>query len=251
MGGELGAVCDEFFVSCRMHLKLDLGLERETVLHFFDRIRKEFPGLKKMRRRDDSAIVLEEESDDHGSRRWIRLDPRSLRFGFVAPPNLDEARRFGELIHTQAPFHLTLGDLDFDHMEVMYGFDLHYRGNHDQLVAETLMGDGPASGFLTGEHVKHIVDAQPQWGVALTPDCDLQAYIEVRSRTSTFEIRRESFETQPITVLLTLRKYWGVDPPATSVDALGRLFDTINEIATEHVVPNFVNPLAAAIASRP
>ncbi len=252
MNSGLGAVCDEFYINCRLFLKLDMPLERDTVLHFFDRLRKEYPGLSKLRRRDDGCLLLEEESvGDRGSRRWVRLDHGSLRFGHFSPPDIEEVRRFGSLILTQAPYHLSFSDIDFDHLELIYGFDLDYRGNHDQLVAETLMGDHAAGGFLFGDDTAHIIDAQPYFGVALSPECDLQAYVEVKSRTTTYEVRSGSFENAPISVFLTARKYWGVDAPDTLVEALGTLFDVTDELATERVVPGFVNPLAVAIASRP
>ncbi len=247
---ELGAVCDEFYVSSRLFLKLEMGLERETVLHFFDRIRKEYPGLRRLRRRDGKCMVLEEEADEQGSRRWIRLDPTSLRFGHFAPSNTDDVRRFGDLILKQAPYHFSFSDIDYDHLEVVYGFDLEYRGNHDHLVAETLLGEHAGSGLLLGDRSSHVIDAQPCFGIALTPACDLQAYVEVKSRTTTFEVRSEVFEGEPISVLFTSRQYWGVADPPTLDDALGRLFEASDELASETIVPNFVNPLAAAIASR-
>jgi len=251
MNHGLGAVCDDFYVSCRLFLKLELKLERETVLHFFDRIRKEYPGLKKLRRRDVDCLVLEEEPDEHGSRRWIRLDSGSLRFGQYAPIDTQEVLRFGELILTQAPYHLSFSDIDFDHLELLYGFDLEYRGNHDRLVAETLMGEHAATSLLFGDDAAHIIDAQPYFGIALTPECDLQTYIEVKSRTTTFEIRSDSYENEPINVFLTARKYWGVDPVVDLVSAFRTLYDICEEQAVQRVVPNFVNPLAAAIASQP
>lgn len=251
MSDGLGAVCDEFYVCTRLFLKLDMTLQRETVLHFLDRIRKEFPELKKLRRRDDGCLMLEEEPDEGGSRRWIRLDQNSLRFGQYAPTDLDDIRRFGELIFTQAPYHLSFSDIDFDHLELSFGFDLEYCGNHDQLVAETLLGDHPAAGLFFGDDAAHIIDAQPYFGIALTPECDLQAYVEIKSRTTTFEVRNDSYEPQPISVLLTLRKYWGVRPPESLDSALNMMFDRAAELATDLVVPNMVNPLAAAIASRP
>lgn len=250
MSDSLGAVCDEFYVSSRLFLKLELKLERETVLHFFDRIRKEYPGLKKLRRRDGDCLVLEEEADERGSRRWIRLDSGSLRFGHFAPQDTDDVARFGELILTQAPYHLSFSDIDFDHLEVLYGFDLEYCGNHDQLVAETLLGEHSATSLLFGDDTAHIIDVQPYFGIALSPECDLQAYVEVKSRTTTFEVRSGTYENEPISVFLTARKYWGMDPSANLVNTLRTLFEVAEEQATERVVPNFVNPLAAAIASR-
>jgi hypothetical protein len=251
MNGGLGAVCSEFYVSSRLFLKLEMSLERDTVLHFFDRLRREFPGLSKLRRRDDGCLLLEEEeTEESDSRRWIRLDPSCMRFGHIAPADTEEVRRYGELILTQAPYHLSFSDIDYDHLELIYAFDLEYRGNHDQLVAETFSGDRAANGFLFGEQATHIIDVQPYFGIALTPQCDLQAYVEVKSRTTTYEVRSGSFETQPISVMFTVRKYWGVDRPASAVDALRALFDTADELATDTIVPTFVNPLAAAIASR-
>ena len=118
---QYASVCDDFYVSSRLFLKLDMNLQRETILHFFDRIRKEYPGLRKLRRRDDAqagsasqqagfandCLVLEEEAPERGPRRWIRLDRTSLRFGHFGPPDTDDVRRFGELILTQAPYHLS------------------------------------------------------------------------------------------------------------------------------------------------
>ena len=137
---QFATVCDDFYVSSRLFLKLHMNLERETILHFFDRIRKEYPGLRKLRRRDDNCLILEEEAFERSPRRWIRLDRTSLRFGHFGPPDTDDIRRFGDLIMTQAPYHLSFSDIDFDHLEVIYGFDLEYRGNHDQVVSETLLG---------------------------------------------------------------------------------------------------------------
>jgi hypothetical protein len=118
------------------------------------------------------------------------------------------------------------------------------------LVADTLMGEGAAGAFMFGANTAHVIDAQPYVGIALTPECDLQAYVEVKSRTTTYEVRSGTFEASPISVLLTVRKYWGVDGPASLVEGLESLFNAADELATERVVPIFVNPLAAAIASR-
>jgi len=246
-----GAVCDDFYVTCRLFFKLEMSPSRETILHFFDRLRKDLPFLKKLRLREPGTIVLEEDTDEEDSRRWVRIDGNSLRFGYFAPPSPQHVRRLAKIILEQAPFHLTFSELDYDHLEVIYGFDLAYRGNHDQLVAETLLGGHAAAGFLLGEHAAHTIDAQPYFGIALTPECDLQAYVEVKSRTTTFEVRSASYENEPITVFVTVRKYWGNERADSLASVAEQLFDLTDELAMERVVPSFVNPLAAAIASQP
>lgn len=250
MNNNLGSMADEFYVSIRLYLKLEMEQSPETVLQFFDRLRRKYPLMTKMRRREADSLVLEESAEESTSRRWVRIEPDSLRFGHYMPTDLDDVREFGEFILSQAPYYLTFSEINYDHMELVYGFDLDYRGNHDQLVAETLYGDLPEGNFLVGGEGAHIIDAQPYWGIALTPDCDLQAYLEVKSRTSTYEVRSGHFDPQPISVYLTLRKYWGVNPPESPGGAMTMLFDEADQLATDRIVPTFVNPLAAAIASR-
>lgn len=250
MSYGLGAQCDEFSVHCRLYLKLDMALDHEAILHFFDRVRKDHPCLKKLRRREGGAFSLEDEAEDQGTRRWLRLEPNCIKFGCAAPTQPDEVRPFGSLILTQAPYHLTLSDLVYDHLEVVYSFDLRYRGNHDKLIAETLMADHLAGDFLFSDRAHHVLDAQPCYGIALSGDCDLQAYVEVKSRTSAYEVRADNYPGSAISVLLTVRRYWGLADGISPQEMLPVLFDTADELATEKIVPGFVNPLAAAIAGR-
>lgn len=251
MSLAFGAQCDDFHVATRLFLKLELGLERESVLHFFDTVRREFPGMRKFRRREDGALLLEEDEDDDGARRWLRLDETAIRTGHYNPAALDEAERLGNVVLKLAPYHLTLSELDFDHLEVVLGFDLEYRGNHDQLVAETFFTEGPLAGLLTHEGVRHAIDAQPFLGVTVSESCDTQVYLEIKSRTSTYEVRTQQFEPQPLSVFLTVRRYWGFDGGQSLTEVHHDLVERAEEWAVSRIVPIVVNPLAQAIASRP
>jgi hypothetical protein len=250
MSTPFGALCDEYYVSSRLFFKLELSLQRETILHFFDTIRKEFPSMRKFRRRENGMFVLEEEPIETPSRRWLRLEPASLRFGYYSPPDIDTAKAMSDVVLEHAPYHLTFSDIDFDYLELIYGFDMEYRGNHDQLVAETLYGDHAFANVLLGEEAVHAIECQPYFGVALTPDCDVQAYVEVKGRTSSYEVRTGEFEPAPLSVFMTLRKYWGFGQPGTLLEAQRQLFERADEFAANRVVPTLVNPLAHAIASR-
>lgn len=254
MKASLGAQCDDFYTSSRLYLKLDLSLERETVLHFFDRIRREYPSMRRMRRRDDGSLVLEDsdaESREARTKRWIRLEPGALRFGYFAPPTPEDYRKFGQVLLENAPHHLTLSDLDMDYLEVVYGFDLVYAGNHDRLVAETLYADHPFASFLLGHEAVHTIDCQPSFGITLNGSCDTQAYLELKSRTTTYEVRTGEFDDQLLSVYLTIRRYWGFGESTELAQAYQQLADLGEQLATRRVVPLVVNPLAHAIASRP
>ena len=251
MSLAFGAHCDDFHIATRLFLKLDLTMERETVLHFFDSVKREFPTMRKLRRREDTSLVLEEDEDDHGERRWLRLDEAAIRFGHHNPSQLNQAEQLGQVVLKMAPYHLTLGELDYDHLEVVLGFDLEYRGNHDQLVADTFFTDGPLAGLFNHHSVLHSIDAQPFLGSAVTESCDTQVYIEVKSRTSTYEVRTAQYESQPLSVFLTLRRYWGFSQMDSLTDVHRELNERAFDWAAERVVPLVVNPLAQAIASRP
>ncbi len=251
MSNIFGAHCDDFHVATRLFLKLDLGLERETVRHFFDSVMREFPLLRKLRRRDDASLLLEEDESDDGTKRWIRLDAGAIRLGHFNPPSLEEAERLGQVVLKMAPYHLTLGELDYDHLEVVMGFDLEYRGNHDQLVAETFFSEGPLAGLLGHEGVMQTIDSQPFLGLSLSENCDTQVYLEVKSRTSTFEVRTQQYEVQPLSVFLTHRRYWGFSAGENLLDVHRELSERAEEWAVSRVIPLLVNPLAQAIASRP
>jgi hypothetical protein len=248
MIGDFGSVCDDFYVSTRLFLKLEMALDRETVLHFFDRLRKEFPRMTKFRRRDDGCLVLEEDTVESPSRHWVRLEPYSLRFGHFAPPNSSSLREMAAVVLEHAPYHLTFNDLDYDHLEVVYGFDLNYRGNHDRLIAETLWADHPLAALLLSREAVHPIDAQPYFGFALNDTCDVQAYVEVKSRSTTYEVRTGQFEEQPLSVYLTVRKYWGTGLAEPLVEVHRKLYDWAEELAADKVVPILVTPLAQAIA---
>lgn len=255
MDALFGAPCEDFHFSSRLFLKLPLSRERESVLHFFERLQRDFPKLTRMRSRDDGALILEEEDPGTGPRRWVRLDQRALRFGHFAPPDEEAPGRLGRLVLEQAPYHLTLSPLDMDRLEVVFGFDLEFRGNHDQLVAETLMGDHLFGALLSSDDPTdgnkfQAIDCQPYFGMALTPACDLQAYFEVKSRTATFEVRTKEYENQTITIYLTLRKYFGYTEPRPLVDEFNHMLEVADDLSRHRVIPCMVKPLAEAIAAR-
>lgn len=253
MKSTLGAHCDDFHTSTRLFFKLDLSLERESTVHFFERVRREYSAMRRFRRRDDNALILEEnDAENRGdAQRWIRLEPSSLRFGNFAPPNRAHCRQFGRFVLDQAPAHLTISDLDIDHMEVVYGFDMEFSGNHDQLVAETLFHDHPLASFIMGDEAVHTVDCQPFFGIALTPKCDIQAYLEIKGRTSSYEIRTGDYDTQLLSVNLSVRRYWGFEETPDLPAAYEKLADIADDLAVNRIVPLVVNPLALAIANRP
>ena len=246
---SFGVFCDEFDVNTRLYLKLDLDPSRETLLHFMEQIRRAFPRMSRLRRRDDGGLVLDEANREGHDRRFVRIDAGALRFGNFRPPDADAVSHFAGMILRQAPHHLSLSELDYDYMEVAFGFDLEYRGNHDELVSETLFSDHPLMNALTSEG-ERVIDCQPFFGVRLTDDCEKQVYLEVKGRTSTYEIRTGEYEVAPLSVYLTVRRYWGFAADRDLLTVHRDLLTIGEQYAADCALPHLVQPLAAAIASR-
>src|SRR5947208_14715463 len=84
------SLCDDFGVYVYLNTKMDLPSGRETVLHFFDRLRKTYPEMTEFDCRENGEFVLEEDREQ-GSYRWVTLETRRLCAGYVNPPDLESA----------------------------------------------------------------------------------------------------------------------------------------------------------------
>lgn len=242
------ALCDGFAVNTRLNLKLELDSSRESLIFFFEQIRKAFPTMTRFKRRDEGVLLLEDSTDD-SARKALRLDIHSLRLNVTSPTDYESVERFGEIVFDYAPAHLSLSELDYDRMDVSYAFDLEYEGNHDELVADTFLMDHPLMSALHG--IGHrTIDCQPRLGMAISEDSMTQALIEFKSRTTASEVRTAEYEPLPLTVVLTLRRYWGGHALPGLVETYRSLLGLGQKLATERVIPHVVQPLAAAIASR-
>ncbi len=244
---SIHAVCDELFVHSRLYLKLELEPTRETAVQYFDQVRRAFPHLGHLRRRDDGGYVLEEEGTA-AQRRSLRLERSALKFTMANPPDARAVLTFADRVLTPAPTFLTLSELDYDYMEVQFGFDLEYRGNHDQLVAETLLKDSPMLAALA-EDAEHIIDCQPFFGLTISADCQTQVFVEVKGRTTTFEVRSGEYEASALSVHVTARRYRGAEDSFDILNVHRDLLRLCERFARDRVIPHVVQPLAAAIAS--
>jgi hypothetical protein len=240
--------CQDFYVNMRLNTQLNLPHNRETVLHFFERIQKEFPDMTQFRKYDNGDFNLEEDRRS-GSYRWVRLESRRLVSGYVNPPSLEEALALHKFLLELAPYHLGISPLEIEHLEVLYGFDLNFRGNHDDIVVEGLFSESPLACLLDEEGAKPV-DVQPCIAIALSDDCRLQARLEVLTRTDNYQVRTGEYNDDEISVYLTVRRYWGDRPKGAMEDIFENLFERADAICSDRVVPKVVRPLSSAIASR-
>lgn len=246
MTTSFGALCTDFYVNCQLGVKLDLPDSRETMLDLFTRLGREEPTMKRLKRYPDELAL---ESPDRGRRRiWMGVQKRLIRSGVVNPQSPDDALALHRLVLRTAPFYLGVTPIDIDHLELTYGFDLVARANHNAVVCEALLGESPMSRLIDADSMTPI-EFQPMLGVALSDRCDVQAYVEVKTRTTLRQARTGKHPEEPISVFVTIRRGGDFEDVETLGARLEELAAHADELTQSRVVPNVLNPLRESIAS--
>jgi hypothetical protein len=227
---------------------MELPSNRETVLHYFERIQKNYPTMRKFYCRDKRDFVLEEDKD-RNQYRWTTVENRRICSGSVNPESLDEALAQHRLVLELAPFMLSVSPLDCEALDLLFGFDFTYRGNHNQLVAEAL-GVSPAMEKLAEVPGATIVSHEPSITLALDNDCRVQCRLSIENRTNAYQIRTSDYPEEQLSVYLTARQYGSLSPDISFVDSLEHLTKVCRDMVDGYLIENVLRPLARAIALR-
>jgi hypothetical protein len=228
--------------------EMELPTNRETVLHYFERIQKTFPTMRNFYVRDRGDFVLEEDKDQ-GTYRWCTIEPRRVCSGQVNPETIDDALNQHKLVLELAPYLLSVSPLDCEALDLLFGFDFTYRGNHNQLISEAL-GVCPAMERLVEIPGATVISDEPSLTIALDDECRLQFRLSVESRTNAYHVRTGDFPEEQLSVYATARQYGSLSPDSTYVDTLGRLTRLCYEMIDKHVVEQVLQPLARTIAMK-
>jgi hypothetical protein len=227
---------------------MELPTNRETVLHYFERIQKTFPTMRNFYVRDRGDFVLEEDKDQ-GTYRWCTIEPRRVCSGQVNPDTIDDAMNQHKLVLELAPYLLSVSPLDCEALDLLFGFDFTYRGNHNQLISEAL-GVCPAMERLVEIPGSTVISDEPSLTIALDEECRLQFRLSVESRTNAYHVRTGDFPEEQLSVYATARQYGSLSPDSTYVDTLARLSRLCYEMIDKHVVEQVLQPLARTIAMK-
>jgi hypothetical protein len=239
---------DDFYVNMNLNTEMELPTGRDTVLHYFEQMKKAFPGLTKFYTKENGDLVLEGDKDE-GQYRWLAIEPKRLCSGAVNPESLEDAYRQHEMVLDVAPHLLSLSLLDCEALDVMYGFDFTFEGNHDEVVAEALGASSAMEGLLEVPGAR-VVNFEPSITLALDEACRLQCRLAIETRTNAYQVRTGDYPEDQISVYFTVRQYWGSGPERSFVESFRRQCAMGEELVQAHVVPRIVRPLAQAIASR-
>lgn len=239
---------DDFYVNLTLSTEMPLPTNREAVLHFFERIQKNYPSMRNFYCREKGDFVLEEDKGQ-GHYRWGTIEQRRICSGYVNPGTMEEALEQHRLILDVAPFILSVSPLDCEALDLLFGFDFTYRGNHNGLVAEAL-GINNSLERMADHMGGTVINYEPSLTLALDEDCRVQCRMSIETRTNAYQIRTGEFPEEQLSVYVTARQYGSLDPDITYVEALSRLAGICEDMIEGHVIENVLNPLARTIAMR-
>ncbi|HIA71760.1 MAG TPA: hypothetical protein EYO01_03535 [Phycisphaerales bacterium] len=225
-------------------MSLDLPKIQESATDMFERIRREIPEFERIRPFDGEVAL--ETAEVEGRYQWVGLRPTSIASGFVNPNHIEAAYNLHRLVLDLSPYYLSLTPLHIEYIELVYGFDLPARENRNNVVAQSLLANTPLAS-LADESMEPLLDVQPRIGFALNEACDLQAFVEIKTRTTAVEAATQVFENEPISVFLTIRKNGPIQALEELESTFSRLAGHIEHIAEHRVVPDIVVPLHQAI----
>ncbi|MCH2124394.1 MAG: hypothetical protein MK165_06355 [Pirellulaceae bacterium] len=243
---DYDSLSDDHYVNMNLNTEMDLSQSRETVLHFFEQVQKQYPSMRNFYARERGEFVLEEEKD-RGNYRWTTVEPRRVCSGFVNPPNYQAAIDQHKMVLELVPYALSLSPMDCESLNLMFGFDYTYRGNHNELVAEAL-GVIPAFEKMMNIEGGTLICNEPSLQMAFDVDCRIQCRLSIETRTSAYHIRTGEYPEEQLSVYFTARRYGSLDPDETFGSAMDRLVELCHELIDGHVVENILLPLQQTIA---
>ena len=246
--GRYQSCADDFYINMNVNTEMELPQSRETVLHFFEQVKKQYPSMRNFYSRERGEFVLEEDKDG-GDYRWTSVDTRRVCSGYVNPPSVDEAIRQHASVLDRVPYMLSISPLDCESLNIMYGFDFNYRGNHNQLLVDAL-GITPAFERLMEIPGAGVLAHDPSIQFALDDDCRTQCRLSIEPRTTAYHLRSKEFPEEPLSVYFTVRRYGSLESGETFVSTFNRLAGICQEIIDTYVVENVLQPLQQTIAIR-
>ena len=242
------SLADDFYINMNLSTEMELPGQRETVLHYFECVQKKYPLMRKFYCRDKRDFVLEEDKDQ-GRYRWAAVEAKRLCSGHVNPSSVEDVLEQHRLVLDLAPALLSISPLDCEALDLLFGFDFAFRGNHNSLLAEAL-GVGPSLDRVAELPGSRVINYEPSLTIALDEDCRVQVRVSTETRTNAFQVRTGDFAEEQLSVYVTARQYGSLDPQTTYVAAMDRLAQLAQEVVDTCVVEQILRPLARTIALR-
>ncbi|MGM0486491.1 MAG: hypothetical protein ACQESR_06990 [Planctomycetota bacterium] len=236
---------DDHYINMNLNTEMELPQNRESVLHYFEQIQRQYPTMRNFYVRDRGDHVLEEERES-GSYRWASIDMLRICSGHVNPPTIQDALQQHDCVLDLAPYALSVTSLDCESLNVMFGFDFTYRGNHNQLLVEAL-GVVPAFEHLSELPGATVIGHEPSFHIALDDECRVQCRLSFETRTSAYCVRTGNYPEEQLSVYVTARRFGGLEAGESYVTVMRHLAGTCQRLIDNHIADHVLRPLQEAI----
>lgn len=243
---QYGVFSDDFYVNMNLATELDLPPSRESVLHFFEQMRRRYPDLRNFYAREKDEYVLEEDKDS-GDYRWCSIEPKRVNSGVVNPKTLEDAVEQHAAVLASVPYDLSITPLDCESLSVTMGFDFAYRGNHNEALARAIGVPTGLEKFAAADHAKMLA-YEPTVHISLDSDCRTQCRISFESRTGAYQVRTGEFPEEQLSVYLTVRRYDSLEVDMSYADEMRRLAALASDMVDQYLVSEVLRPLQEVIA---
>ena len=243
-----GAFSDDYYVNMNLSTEMELPRSRESVLHYFEQIRRRYPRMLNFYAREKGEFILEEEKET-GAYRWVSTEPKRINSGVVNPESFDAACEQHRAVLELVPYELSVSPLDCESLSVMFGFDYTYKGNHNEILCEAI-GVPPGLERFTQVPGSKVLSNEPAIQFAIDEECRTQCRVSFESRTNAFQVRTGDFVEDQLSVYLTVRRYDSLGIDETYVGEFERLASTGRELVEEYLIESVLRPLQQAISLR-
>lgn len=243
-----GSFSDDFYLNMNLSTEMELPQGRESVLHYFEQVRRRYPKMQNFYSREKAEYVLEEEKDA-GAYRWVSVESKRVNSGVVNPESYESAVDQHRAILELVPYELSVSPLDCESLSVMLGFDYAYRGNHNEILAEAV-GIAPGLEKFLAVPFGKLLSHEPAIQFSLDEECRTQCRVSFESRTTAYQVRTGEFGEDQISVYLTVRRYDSLGPDETYAGEFDRLAGLCRDLVDEYLVTNILRPLQEAISLR-
>lgn len=246
---QYSMLSDDYFINLNLCTEMTLPSSRDTVLNFYERVQKSFPTMRNFYNRGESGFMLEEDKEESGRQRWMSLESQRVCSGYLNPKDPDDCLAQHQLMLELVPYMLSVSPLDCEALDYVVGFDFSYQGNHDALVAEVL-GSNQAIDSLLQIPDARALNYEPSITLSLDDSCRCQARLQIETRTNAYQVRREDYSDEQISVFFTLRQYGSLSAETKLEDTMLDLKTRSDQLMDEYVIDQVLRPLAQAISTK-
>lgn len=249
MSNSYAALCDEFYINMRLGTLMKMATDRATIVSFFERMQRLYPNMVNFHqdtRHGESSI---EENRDSNSYRWLSLEPQRLSSGYLNPEDLLDAYKYNRSVLETVPYYLAVSAVDLDYLDVLWGFDFGFKGNHHELIAEALLGDSPLGKLMDTPHARGV-NFEISGIVSLSEDARTHARVWVEPRTTPAQVRSGDYADEMLSLYVIVRQWSGGRRIPDLHELHGHLIELGEKFIGDHVLDGFVSPIREAIARR-